>query len=193
MYNLAQRLAGKPNLYPVFVREHLRPVPGARILDIGCGTGELLKYLPAVSYLGVDINDDYIASARGQYPGRGEFVHADLRHVALRGDPFDVVVAVGVVHHLDDEAAAALVALARRALAAGGRFVLLEPCRLAGQPLIAKVVIAMDRGEHVRDRAGYEHLLRLHFGDVSGATRADLLLVASTHVVFECRAGATAA
>jgi SAM-dependent methyltransferase len=188
VYNISQRLVGKPNVYRVFVGEYLRPTAGARILDIACGTGELLKYLPAVSYLGVDISDAYIACARRRYADRAEFLCADLTQLAVGSGTFDLVVAIGVLHHLDDPAATALTTLARRALRPGGRFVALEPCRLPGQPLIAKVVIAVDRGAHVREREGYERVLRPHFAEVRSELRGDLLFVPSTHVILECHA-----
>ena len=186
LYDLSQRIVGKPNLYRIFVREYLRPAPGARILDVACGTGELLKYLPAVSYLGVDISTDYIANAQRRHSGRAEVICADFRHLAVHDRSFDLVVAVGVLHHLGDPVAASLTELARRALRPGGRFVLLEPCRLAGQPLIAKVVLTMDRGAFVREREHYERLLRQRFAEVKSDVRGDLLVVPSTHLILEC-------
>lgn len=55
---------------------------GASVLDVGCGFGDLYRYLKekgiAASYRGVDINPDLIAEGRRQYP------KADLRV----GDPF---------------------------------------------------------------------------------------------------------
>lgn len=51
---------------------------GDRILDIGCGTGDVLHSLPHVQYVGFDINEKYIATAKRRFKGRGEFVCAGL-------------------------------------------------------------------------------------------------------------------
>jgi SAM-dependent methyltransferase len=192
LYNLSQRLVGKAHVYRAFVGEYLRPPQHARILDLACGTGELLGYLPDVSYLGIDISGDYIESASRRYAGRAQFVRGDLRQVTVPPGSFDLVVAVGVLHHLDDATAATVVGLAKCALRSEGRFVLLEPCRRKGQPLVARMVIAMDRGEHVRDRDGYTQILRPFFGDIRSTVRDDLLVVPSTQVILECRADAGA-
>jgi SAM-dependent methyltransferase len=186
-YDFSQRLAGKANVYRVFVGDYLRPRDGDRLLDLACGTGELLRYLPDVAYVGIDLNADYLHAARQRHAVRADFVHADLTDCAVHREPFDLVVALGVLHHLDDDRARTVVALARRSLAAGGRFVLLEPCRRHRQPFAAKAVIAMDRGEHVRDYGGYHRLLQDQFEEVRGTLREDLLWMPSTQVVFECR------
>ena len=44
--------------------EALRPFPGARLLDAGCGTGSLLDNLPPdVHYVGFDVNPAYLEAA----------------------------------------------------------------------------------------------------------------------------------
>jgi len=38
------------------VENYIRPRDGDRILDIGCGPGDILEFLPSVEYLGFDVN-----------------------------------------------------------------------------------------------------------------------------------------
>jgi 2-polyprenyl-3-methyl-5-hydroxy-6-metoxy-1,4-benzoquinol methylase len=47
----------------------IAPYLGMSVLDIGCGNGTLIPFLPkGASYVGVDINADSISRLRSQYP-----------------------------------------------------------------------------------------------------------------------------
>lgn len=80
------------------------PVKGARIMDLGCGTGDLLAHLverdevPS-AYLGVDIVPEFVteANARG-LPGK--FVASDVLQHAEPPMPVDWVFANGLFGHL---------------------------------------------------------------------------------------------
>ncbi|MEJ0009459.1 MAG: class I SAM-dependent methyltransferase [Alphaproteobacteria bacterium] len=123
----------------VVVAEHIRPASGMRILDLGCGTADILAFLPDdVSYNGYDISPDYIARARSRFAGRGDFAaRMPTPEEARTLAPFDVVMGIGVLHHMDDEAAADFFALARSVLKPGGRVVTLDPCYAPGQHPLA--------------------------------------------------------
>src|SRR5262245_64697948 len=69
-----------------YVREYLRPVAGERVLDIGCGPGDILAFLPPVRYVGVDLSANYIAAARARYGTRGEFRCEDVADLAVRSE-----------------------------------------------------------------------------------------------------------
>jgi SAM-dependent methyltransferase len=60
----------------VYLSEHVRPVPGEKVLDIGCGPGDILENLPAVDYLGFDINLKYVEAAQERFGRRGRFFAA---------------------------------------------------------------------------------------------------------------------
>lgn len=48
----------------------LRPQPGESLLDFGCGTGELVRYLPGgIEYVGVDWSPGMLARASREHPG----------------------------------------------------------------------------------------------------------------------------
>lgn len=89
------------------VDEVVKPTPGMRLLDFGCGNGRLVAFVQGVDYVGVDNNPSYIESAQVEYGGpSARFVCADLNDLAsMNIEPVDVVVCVGVLHHLDDEVA----------------------------------------------------------------------------------------
>jgi SAM-dependent methyltransferase len=187
LYELLQVAVGSNASHRRFVSEYLRPRPGDRVLDVGCGTGRVLRALPpGVSYLGLDASPEYIRAAREAWGDRGEFRCVDVREAALPESSFELVMTMGVLHHLDDEGCAGLASLAARSLTPGGRFVAIEPAHAEGQGRIAGWLIGHDRGEHVRSAEGYAALARAAFPSVKASTRDDLLRVPYTHAVIEC-------
>lgn len=84
--------------------------PGLRILDIGCGGGELLASLQPSRGVGIDLSSTAVAAARLAHAGQPlEFVVGDGTDpavLAAAGGPFDVVMMVNVVTHLADVQAA---------------------------------------------------------------------------------------
>ena len=77
---------------------------GMRVLELGCGTGDLLAALRPSFGVGVDFSDGMIARARKAHPELTFFV-ADIEDAAfiraLPG-PFDVIVVVDTLGALDD-------------------------------------------------------------------------------------------
>lgn len=86
-------------------RELVAPLagPGRRALDVGCGTGAMLRELapewPAVS------GCDYSAAALAYCRERGlrSLVRCDATHLPYRSASFDLLTALDVVEHLDDD------------------------------------------------------------------------------------------
>jgi SAM-dependent methyltransferase len=82
----------------------VRVPEGLRILDLGCGAGDLLAGLRPSYGVGVDVSAPAVEAARARYPGL-VFVHGDFSDpevLASAGGPFDVVLLVNVVTHLTD-------------------------------------------------------------------------------------------
>lgn len=191
-YDAFQRALGGNSSRRTFVREHLRVHAGDHVLDVGCGTGELLSVLPEVRYTGIDLNPAYIDAARKRFGARGTFVVGDLRDASAVPDAgFDVVVCTGVLHHLGDAEVDALLAAVSRVLRPEGRFVSLDAAWTVPQHSFAAWIIRRDRGKAVRLPGEYRALAQRHFVSVEMTVRTDLLRIPYTHVVLECaRAGA---
>lgn len=171
------------------VAEYLRPRPGDRLLDIGCGPADILEFLPEdVAYVGFDLSEQYIAAARRRYGERGQFhcQRVSASNVDQFGT-FDLVLAHGVVHHLDDAEAVQLFELAAAALGPGGRLVTFDGCYAEKQSRIARRMLDADRGEFVRWRPQYEALARRAFDEVEVEVVHDLLRIPYTHIIMTCR------
>ncbi len=172
-----------------FVSEFLRPRATDRLLDIGCGPADILDHLPeGIDYVGFDLSGKYIEAARRRYGDRGQF-HCQRVGASDVGQfgKFDLVLAHGVLHHLDDAEAGHLFELAAAALAPGGRLVTFDGCYVDRQSPIARRMLAWDRGKFVRQRVEYESLAEQNFVHVEAEVRHDLLRIPYTHLILQCR------
>ena len=106
----------------VFARLIDRAIPGdARIVEVGCGTGQMCLYLARADrvVVGADLTRASLrlgaAAARRFGLDRVQFVETDLRRAGLKAGSFDVVYSAGVLHHTPDPRAsfAQLAQLAR--------------------------------------------------------------------------------
>ena len=105
-----------------FARLLDRSIAGdARIVEVGCGTGQMCLYLARADrvVVGVDLSRASIllgaAAARRFGLDRVRFIEADLLHCGVQPAAFDVVFSSGVIHHTPNPRAsfARLVQLAR--------------------------------------------------------------------------------
>ena len=196
-------LLGKPSFYDVmqnvvgakmsrkrFIKEYVAPVEGDRVLDIGCGTGALLEELRGTQYHGFDVSQHYIDAAQKKFAASGTFVCADVLDVDLTLMPsFDIVISAGVLHHLDDDKACALLSLASLALSKESslsRFVAIDPCYTENQNFIARQIISRDRGMFVRTASAYRKLASNYFQTVEVNVRTDMLKIPYSHCIMVC-------
>lgn len=188
IYDLFGWIIGGPDGRRAFTKAYLSVQQGDRILDIGCGPGAMFPYLPNVEYVGFDASEDYIRAAQEQYGDRATFYCKQVSAETLtQPGYFDLVLAIGVLHHLSDLEALQLCHLAQTALKPGGRFVTLDGCYVSGQSAIARYLLASDRGQNVRDREGYTKIVSQVFSkDVVVNIRHDLLRIPYTHIILEC-------
>lgn len=99
----------------------LDPQAGERILDLGCGTGQLTQKIAesGVVVQGIDSSLSMIAKARSNYP-QLDFAVADARNFQVE-QLFDAVFSNAVLHWIKEADAA--IDCIEKALKPGGRFV----------------------------------------------------------------------
>ena len=102
--------------------------PGARVADLGCGSGTFTALLERKGYdcVGLDISTKLLVVGRRKYPGI-EFVEGDIERLPFPDASFDGVLLSGVVHHFPDPSRCA--AEVWRVLRPKGRFVAFDPNR----------------------------------------------------------------
>jgi SAM-dependent methyltransferase len=188
LYLLYQWLVGGIRARRKCILECVRPGPGLVVLDIGCGPGYTLSWFPEPQYYGFDISPQYIGYAKKRYGSQGHFYCQYFEEATLEWlPPADVVVLMGVIHHLDDDETVHLLRTIKRAMKPDGRLVTQDGCYREGQPEIARRLLDMDRGRFIRDEQGYLALFSQVFPAVSATFRDDFFRVPYTTIVMECR------
>jgi SAM-dependent methyltransferase len=189
LYNLFQDAIGGNALRRRFIQGHVRAKTGDKVIDIGCGPAQILPWLPDVEYLGFDVNRAYIASAKRRHRGKGTFVLGDAKSLwdDSRFRNADIVIGLGILHHLGDGDAAHCIRFAHHALKHGGRFVCLDACWVANQGNLSRYVMSRDRGQNVRTEQAYRHLAAKVFKKVDSWVDTKPMRIPYVTVVLECQ------
>lgn len=115
----ARDYSHKLRLFNAFAEPELRRViasldlkPGARVLDAGCGTGEVLRWLsdevgPDGAIVGIDLAAAHAAAARASAPSTALVLQADLLKAPLRSESLDLIWCMNTINHLHDPVAGA--------------------------------------------------------------------------------------
>jgi SAM-dependent methyltransferase len=135
------------------------------VLDVGCGTGDMLVELVADAgwerIVGVDHNPDLLATAAERVGGdrRTELVRADATRLPYGDGELGAAVVERTLQHVEDPAA--VVAEVARVVAPGGTVLLVEPDWwslgvASGDPAVTKAVLACVREQIRHPRVGRE-------------------------------------
>lgn len=190
-YSFFQWCVGATNLRREFIDKLIRPYSGMRMLDVGCGPADILRYLPEdVDYVGVDGSERYIGRAKSTFRNRGEFIHVEFEGSGapdvLDVDPFDVVASMGVLHHLDDRQAVEMLRWSKSMFGERARFVSFDGCYVEGQSKVARYMLSKDRGEFIRTHEEYVEIASRVFSNVSAVLAPNRLRFPYTHIFLEC-------
>jgi SAM-dependent methyltransferase len=116
-------------LRQVFGRLSARLTPGYRVLEVGCGTGNVLRELEQVclhgEVMGMDLFEQGLSFA--QRRTRCPLIQADIHHMSF-DKPFDLIGMFDVLEHLPDDRRA--LQDLRGTLQTGGRLVLTVPAHM---------------------------------------------------------------
>jgi len=175
--NLYQRVLGT-----AFVYNHVRPLvvggidmspfydrvqssQSDVILDVGCGTGDALRYLTGFSsYRGIDTDDvaiRFASKAYGDRPGVSFSCQMCTTDDVARIQPSHVLLC-GLLHHVSDDDALTLLS-AMKASSKLKRIVTSDIVYLASDSVsnsVSNFLAGLDRGKFCRERGQFEDLVK---------------------------------
>lgn len=141
--------------------------PGDVVIDVGCGPAYYFERLPKpLTYHGFDTDQKYIEWAREKWGGPGAAFHVGVfdQDAAETLPAPNVILLLGLLHHLSDDDSRDLLGLCASILAPGGRVVSVDTAFVPGQGRLSRWMSENDRGEFVRDPEGFEDLATPYFG-----------------------------
>jgi len=75
-----------------------------RVLDIGCGTGQLAGLVESSRYTGVDQDEASVAAARREQPAHRFLTTVEFMSASPQ-EPFDLIVGLAVIEHIENPTA----------------------------------------------------------------------------------------
>jgi len=99
--------------------------PGDRVLEIGCGAGNILAQVPSARRFGIDLAESLLAKAAHRLRKPGTLVQGDAEHLPFRHHAWERVYCSEVLEHIPSPAAA--LAEMHRIVAGGGVTVVSVP------------------------------------------------------------------
>jgi ubiquinone/menaquinone biosynthesis C-methylase UbiE len=103
--------------------------PGARVADLGCGSGVFTNLLHRRGFaaVGLDLSSRLVALGQAKYPDV-TFLEGDVEHLPFPDASLDGILLSGLLHHLPDPARC--VTETFRVLRPGGSFAAFDPNRM---------------------------------------------------------------
>jgi len=171
-YNLFQSIIGANKHRIKHFDEHFSFSKGMSVLDIGCGTAILSKYLTSeIEYYGCDMENKYIKYA-SQNAKSNQYFFRERVGNTIRHDwynKFDYINAHGLLHHLSDIDCDKLLSISYKYLKPGGSLITVDTVKHIDQSKLESWIVSKDRGQNVKTPDCYLTQARKTFKNVEGA------------------------
>lgn len=187
VYGFFQYINGANKARKIFAKDYIKSDPTLKILDIGCGTCEILNFLEFSEYVGVDFSDKYIESNKKRFSGKKnvKFLSTDLNDFLINNSgKFDIVLLLGVMHHLNDEELNICLTNIQKALSPNGRIVSHDGVFENHLTWFEKLLLNSDRGEYIRTKEEWVRIFTNIYKEYSFSIRKDLYYLPYNVIIF---------
>jgi cyclopropane fatty-acyl-phospholipid synthase-like methyltransferase len=156
---------------------------------MGCGTAFMLDYLPSnIEYVGVDLNPKYIESAKNRYKDKDATFYCvrinDMVDNKQKLGQFDLALAIGILHHVNDDEAKSLFKGAYQYIKNSGYILTVDPVYIKNQSAIARYIMSKDRGQNIRSLEEYLELAKTSFSSVETSILTNVTRLPGTRLIM---------
>lgn len=150
IFDIFLKLFGDRKIHKKVIKGELNIQKKNRVLDIGCGTGDLALMFPAESYTGIDCDKNYVDFARKKYSRN--FLTMNAADLKFADDYFDIILVSGLFHHIPDETLQRVLLEIKRVIKPSGRALFFEVTYLnRGDSIFKELIRKADRGKYIRE------------------------------------------
>ena len=190
LYELFQFRISRRGTSRIVHNEILKPRGVEKVLDFGCGIGYHSTEFSNSEYLRIEPIQGCVDKANQMFKtSKNSFILGD--HTALKSIPnssFDLIIAMGVLHHLNNSILDEFVRESYRILKSGGRLTTFDPAYHKNQSLISKWVVSRDRGKWVRNVDDYLNPMRkMYRQEPTIKIYTNLLKIPYDHIAIEVK------
>ena len=188
LYELFQFSVVRRGTSEILRNQVLKPFGVKKVLDFGCGIGYHSKEFVDSEYLGIEPLSDCVNKAHRIFKNsKNNFIVGD--HESLKSIPdlsYDLVIALGVLHHINNSILDEFIKESHRILRVGGRLTTFDPVYHKDQSRISKWVVSRDRGNWVRTADGYLNPIRkMYRQEPRNKIFTNLLKIPYDHIAIE--------
>ena len=179
-YLFTQGVFGALSSRQKLIAEYTHIDSNTRILDIGCGPGYVIDYMPDFKeYVGYDVSQPYIVYAQKKFGSANvKFLNKEYDEQEAQSlGTFDLILMNGLIHHLDDVQTVQLFNVVKRSLSPKGHLICMDGCFHEPQSSIAKWFLKNDRGQFVPTEEEYLCLTRTVFKNVKHDLKTEYMRI----------------
>ena len=159
LYKLSQKIFLADNFRKMILKKEIIN-KNSNVLDIGCGPGNMIKYLNFNRYYGFDTDEKYIEYAKKKFRKCKFFCEIFSKSSIKKISKIDTVILFGILHHINNDEVYELLKNIKLSLKNKYKIIVLDPVYVDDQNLIAKFLIKNDRGKFVRSSQKYIELFK---------------------------------
>ena len=153
-YTCYQYCVGGTQYRDRVIKQALNIMKPCSVLDLGCGPGPTFRVLPPeIKFHGIDLSADYLKLAQKKRPSAnlilGDVTAGDW-HKEVHGEEFNLVLAMGLFHHLSDHQMERLISNLSLLLLPGSTIFSVDPTIKSDTSKMATWFANNDRGKYVR-------------------------------------------